>query len=422
MGLFKPAIPFLLICLMQSRFVLCQTTIRITLTEVNAPFSKVMDDLQEKAGVTYLGLTSLTQLGHPVSFSVKDATLKEVLDLCFSGQPFTYKLVEGAITIIPLEAAGKGIVIRGRVYDANNEPLPRVTVQVRGDLKAAVATEDNGEFRINTHRGKEPLLIISSVNYETQEVRAKEGKEVIVQLKEKINELSDVVVLYTGFQQVRRRTVTGSFDDVNNELLNRRISPNILDRIDGVSSGVLFNTNFVSGTNQSTITIRGRSTIFSNPNPLVVVDNFPYSGDINDINPDDVETITILKDASAASIWGALSGNGVIVITTKKGNLNQKPRLVFNTSQTVGGKPNLYYLPILSTKDYIGVEEYLFGQGYYNSTHILGRCIMRLHRWLTSFFRTAWGKLRRARNKRELIHCLPRIIDRGWANTSTARA
>lgn len=368
MGLFKPAIPFLLLCLLQSRFVLCQTPIRITLTEVNAPFSKVMDDLQDKAGVTYLGMTSLMQLSRPVSFSVKDATLKEVLDLCFSGQPFTYKLVEGAITIIPLEAAGKGMGIRGRVYDVNNEPLPRVTVQVRGDPASAVATEDNGGFRIKTHEA-EPLLIISSVNYETQEVRAKEGKEVIVQLKEKINELSDVVVLYTGFQQVRRRVVTGSFDDVNNELLNRRISPNILDRIDGVSSGVYFNTNLTSGTNQSTITIRGRSTIFSNPNPLIVVDNFPYSGDINNINPDDVETITILKDASSASIWGALSGNGVIVITTKKGKLNQKPRLVFNTSQTVGGKPNLYYLPILSTKDYIGVEKYLFGQGYYNSTY-----------------------------------------------------
>jgi TonB-linked SusC/RagA family outer membrane protein len=327
-----------------------------------------MDDLQVKSGVTYLGITSLIQSGHPVSFSVKDATLKDVLDLCFSGQPFTYKLVEGAITIMPLEEPGKGTAIRGRVYDANNEPLPRITVQVRGDPATAVATEDNGAFRINT-REAEPMLIVSSVNYETQEIRAKRGKEMVVQLKEKINELSDVVVLYTGFQQVRRRTTTGSFDDINNELLNRRISPNILDRIDGISSGVYFNTNIVSGTNQSTITIRGRSTIFSNPNPLLVVDNFPYSGDINNINPDDVETITILKDASAASIWGALSGNGVIVITTKKGQLNQKPKLVFNTSETVGGKPNLYYLPILSTKDYIGVEEYLFNQGYYNSTY-----------------------------------------------------
>jgi TonB-linked SusC/RagA family outer membrane protein len=367
MGLFKPAIPFLLVCLMQSRFAFCQAPIRITLTEANAPFSKVMDDLQLKAGVTYLGMTSLTQLSHPVTFSVKDATLQEVLDLCFKGQPFTYKMVEGAITIIPLETGGR-TAIRGRVVDANNEPLSRVTVQVSGDAMAAVATDDYGEFRINTHVA-DPTLIFSSVNYETQEIRAKAGKEVVVQLKDKISELHEFVELHTGFQDVRRRTTTGSFDDIDNELVFRRVSPNILDRIDGISSGVLFNTNISQGTNQSTITIRGRSTIFSNPNPLVVVDNFPYSGDINNINPDDVESITILKDASAASIWGALSGNGVIVITTKKGKLNQQPRLVFNTSETVGGKPNLYYLPILSTNDYINVEGYLFHQGYYNSIY-----------------------------------------------------
>jgi TonB-linked SusC/RagA family outer membrane protein len=368
MGYLKPAIAFLLICFMQCRYAICQVPTRITLTEVNAPFSKVMDDLQAKAGVTYLGLASLVQLGHPVSFSAKDATLKEALDLCFKDQPFTYKLVEGAVTIVPLEGGGNGMAIHGRVYNANNEPLSRVTVQVSGDAAATAATDDSGQFRINTHV-PEPLLIFSSVNYETQEIRGKEGRELIVQLKEKINELSDVIVLYTGFQEVRRRAVTGSFDDVNNELFNRRVGPNVLDRIDGISSGVYFNTNIVSGTNPSTITIRGRSTIFSNPNPLVVIDNFPYSGDINNINPDDVESITILKDASSASIWGALSGNGVIVITTKKGKLDQKPKLVFNTSETVGEKPNLYYLPILSTKDYIGVEQYLFGQGYYNSNY-----------------------------------------------------
>ena len=185
------------------------------------------------------------------------------------------------------------------------------------------------------------MLIFSSVNYETQEVRAKEGKEVVVQLKDKVGELSECRRVAHGISRTStegRRPVRLTISIMSCSI--RRVSPNILDRIDGISSGVLFNTNIVTGTNQSTITIRGRSTIFSNPNPLVVVDNFPYSGDINNINPDDVESITILKDASSASIWGALSGNGVIVITTKKGKLNQQPRLVFNTSETVGGKPN----------------------------------------------------------------------------------
>ena len=114
-------------------------------------FQKSWMTCRSQAGITYLGMASLAQMAHPVSFSVKDATLKEVLDLCFNGQPFTYKLVEGAVTIIPLERSGKRDGHSWRVVDANNEPLSRVTVQVRGDATAAVATDDYGEFRINTH-------------------------------------------------------------------------------------------------------------------------------------------------------------------------------------------------------------------------------------------------------------------------------
>ena len=114
------------------------------------------------------------------------------------------------------------------------------------------------------------------------------------------------------------------------------------------------------GVNQASISIRGRSTIFANPEPPIVVDNFPYSGNIYNINPDDVESVTILKDAAAASIWGAFSGNGVIVITTKKGRLNQAPRFEFNTSLTIGRKPDVYGLPSMSVGDYIAVEDSLW--------------------------------------------------------------
>jgi TonB-linked SusC/RagA family outer membrane protein len=366
MGLLKPAVPLLLLIgLLQSRPLLCQPSIRISLTERNAPFSKFLEDLHEKFGISYSVIADVVEQGRNVTFSVKDVSLKQVLDMCFRGQPFTYKMIDGAISIRPFDT--KGMTVHGQVFNGKNEPLARVTVQVRGDAAAAVATDDNGEFTVSTHE-RDPLLIFSSVNYEPQELRPKEGEDLTVLLLEKVNELSEVVV-HTGFQDVHRRSVTGSVDDMNNDLISRRVGPNILGRIDGVTSGVLFNTNIAAGTNQSTITIRGRSTIFSNPNPLIVVDNFPYTGDINNINPDDVESITILKDAGAASIWGALSGNGVIVITTKKGKLNQAPKLTFNTSETVGARPNQYYLPILSSNDYINVEEYLFHQGYYNPTY-----------------------------------------------------
>ncbi len=96
------------------------------------------------------------------------------------------------------------------------------------------------------------------------------------------------------------------------------------------------------GTYTNAISIRGRSTIKGNTQPLIVVDNFPFEGDINSINPNDIENITILKDAAAASIWGARAGNGVIVITSKKGRV-AKPSLSFNSNITFSAKPDLFY-------------------------------------------------------------------------------
>jgi TonB-linked SusC/RagA family outer membrane protein len=367
MGLLRLVVPSLLfVFLLQSGPVHCQPTRLITLTVRDVPFKKAFDEIRKQARVGFLSSVDWEHLSRRVSFSVERVPLAEALDNCFKDQPFTYKVVNEGVAILPFDHQEK--VVHGLVVNDKNEPLAGVTIVIRGEGGATAISGEDGTFTIRTYAA-DPLLVISSVNYELLELRTKPGNDVRVQLQEKVNELTDVVVLHTGYQDVHRRSVTGSFDDADNDLVNRRISPNILDRINGVTSGVLFNTNIATGTNQSTITIRGRSTIFSNPNPLVVIDNFPYTGDVNNINPDDVESITILKDAAAAAIWGALSGNGVIVITTKKGKLKSPMKVGFNTSQTVGEKPNLYYLPILSSNDYINVEEYLFHQQYYNSNY-----------------------------------------------------
>ncbi|MDP3393007.1 SusC/RagA family TonB-linked outer membrane protein [Sediminibacterium sp.] len=176
------------------------------------------------------------------------------------------------------------------------------------------------------------------------------------------------VTVQTGFQSIPRERATGSFAVLNNELMNRRVSSNILDRLEGVTPGVLFGKN--SG--EDKINIRGRSTLEALNNqaaPLIVLDNFPYEGDLNSINPNDVETITVLKDAAAASIWGSRSANGVIVITTKKGKFNQPLQIEFNQNFTITDAPNLKYSRnYVSSKDYIETEQFLFNKGYYNTT------------------------------------------------------
>jgi TonB-dependent SusC/RagA subfamily outer membrane receptor len=184
-----------------------------------------------------------------------------------------------------------------------------------------------------------------------------------------VSKLEDVEItaVNNGYQTIGRERTTGSFVKIDNELLNRKVSTNILDRLDGVTSGLLFNRNNI---NDELLSIRGRSTLLDKDaaTPLIVLDNFPYEGDIANINPNIVESITILKDAAAAAIWGARSGNGVIVITTKKGSYQQPIRIDANVNTTFSQKPDLFYSKnFLSATDYIDVEQYLFGKGFYDA-------------------------------------------------------
>ena len=181
-----------------------------------------------------------------------------------------------------------------------------------------------------------------------------------------VHQLEEVVV-NTGYQTISKERVTGSYVQIDNQLLNRKVSTDILSRLDGITSGLIFNR---TNSSDELISIRGRSTLLGSAaaTPLIVVDNFPYEGDINNINPNDVESITVLKDAAAASIWGARAGNGVIVITTKKGNYGQKMKMEFNFNTTIGKKPDLYYSQnFLNATDYISLEQMLFSKGFYDA-------------------------------------------------------
>ncbi|MBB5441257.1 TonB-linked SusC/RagA family outer membrane protein [Pedobacter sp. AK017] len=186
-------------------------------------------------------------------------------------------------------------------------------------------------------------------------------------LKE-INNLNEVNIVSTGYQKLPKERQTGSFVLVDSNILSREVSTGILSRLEDVVPGLVFNRN--KGTTENDISIRGRSTIFATANPLIVVDNFPYEGDILSINPNDVASITVLKDAAAASIWGARAGNGIIVITTKQGKYNQKALLSFGSNVTIGAKPNAFYLPKMSPADYAVTERSLFAKGYFQNLEL----------------------------------------------------
>jgi len=176
--------------------------------------------------------------------------------------------------------------------------------------------------------------------------------------------LDSVTVLNTGYQSIARDRATGSFTHIDNATLNLQVGPSILSRLESVASGVVI-AHKAGG--MPPITVRGLSTINGNTAPLVILDNFPYEGDINAINPNLIESVTLLKDATAASIWGTRAGNGVIVITTKKGKYYQPLSIDFNSSVQVTGKPDPYALHSIAPADYVDLEQFLYAKGYYTS-------------------------------------------------------
>ncbi|MBD1385887.1 SusC/RagA family TonB-linked outer membrane protein [Mucilaginibacter rigui] len=257
-------------------------------------------------------------------------------------------------------------LIVGKVIDSETQrPLSGATLRIN-QFNLTLTSDIAGNFKFRPGSG-DFKIAVSYIGYLplTLGVNPASRDSIIILLERKNNELKEVVVS-TGYQNIPKERATGSFEKVNNELLNRRVSTDIISRLEDVVPGLVFNRGTSNASYQTQISIRGQSTIFGKADPLIVIDNFPYDGNINNINPNDVESITVLKDAAAASIWGAKAGNGVIVITTKKGRYSQPSKVSFNSSVTIGDKPDLFYLSKISTPAFIEQEKYLFNKGLYN--------------------------------------------------------
>lgn len=358
----------------------------VTLSEKNAPIIDVLRKIQRQTGYSYFGYGNANLLvkAEKVTIKVKDALLTEALDLIFKSGHLSY-IIEGRTIIISktnnpvnkastqLESAKK-IDVHGRVVNENGEPIPGVSVSVKG-TEIMTSTNDKGEFSISVSDDN-ASLVFTSVNMETSEVRLNGKSEISISLKTKITSLKDITIsVNTGYQQQSKERSTGSFEHITNEELSRRVGSDILSRIEGTTPGILFDKRKMNTTGSqidaASIIIRGLSTITDFPTtvktPLIILNNFPYEGDINNINPNDVESITILKDAAAASIWGARAGNGVIVITTKQGKYTQQNKMSINSNIIFNPAPDLFYYNQMSSSDFIDVETFLFKNGFYNS-------------------------------------------------------
>lgn len=359
----------------------------VTLSEKKTTYKKIFKAIEKQTGYSFIYREELIKNAAPVTIKVEKAPLTTVLEALFGASAFSYKLKDKEILLRAKDnpapanptviAKGTLLTVSGIVLNEKHEPLPGVTITIK-DSKRYFTTNDNGTFIIDKVQ-PDATLVTTCINCEKVEVPVNNRNSLQIDVKSTVAVLEDITLNpVTGYQQLPKERVTGSFVTIDNNLINRSVTPDVLSRIVNITSGML--TTPIDGADRIIIkgpstqslgnTIRGVSTLSPlavNTNPLIILDNFPYEGDVRNINPNDIESITILKDAAAASIWGTRSGNGVIVITTKKGKLQQKLRVDFTTNITVKGKPRLMDAKgFLSPSDYIDVETDLFNKGYFD--------------------------------------------------------
>jgi TonB-linked SusC/RagA family outer membrane protein len=275
-------------------------------------------------------------------------------------------LVAGLLHAIVILAQTRAVTINGLIKSHKGEGLFGVVISSKNSHAFATSGKDGG-FAINLPVLPDTLSF-RLLGYEPLSLPVFPNNGALSVFLEPTDLSLQEVVVNTGYQSLKPNEINGSVVVLDQKILQQQVGTNILDRLAGVTSGLAFSSGKSNGNpqNNTHINIRGLSTINGPLDPLIVLDNFIYEGDIANINPNDVENVTVLKDAAAASIWGARAGNGVIVITTKKGGFNQDLKVGFSANVIVAQKPDLLSIPQMKAIDYIAVEELLFKQGYFN--------------------------------------------------------
>ncbi|HEY9341677.1 MAG TPA: TonB-dependent receptor plug domain-containing protein, partial [Hanamia sp.] len=311
---------------------------KITIVKKNVNLAEVFKSIENQTGYLFFYDKTLIQKTEPISITLKDVTLHEALEACLKNQRLTYSIVRTTVVIRPEKAVANQlhamgiamnpvpppIEIRGRVVDKDGNPLQKVSISIVG-TKSGTTSDNDGRFTITASGNGVFELEVSSIGFQKKRVKVSNQTEIIITLEQEVSGLTDVVVV--GYGSQRKRDITGSIVSVDVEELNKVASPNLAQQLQGRSSGVTVTSDNTPG-GEPTIRIRGFGTI-NNNDPLYVIDGVPTKGGLNNINPNNIESIQILKDASAASIYGSRASNGVIIITTIKGKAGQS-RLTFD--------------------------------------------------------------------------------------------
>jgi TonB-linked SusC/RagA family outer membrane protein len=339
---------------------------QVTLSEKNASLKDVLLKIREQSKYQILFNDSWLLKAKPVNIKIDKAPIEEVMERSLEGQPFDY-LISDKTILITLKEVNlfnrvmnyiKTDEIIGKVLDEKGIPMPGVSVKARRSGKVAI-TDQGGNYRILVEDND--ILIFSYVGYSSTEQPVKDRKMVNVTLEPNPAQLEQVMV--TGYQTISRERATGSFTQIGRDVLNSRPVSNLSTALQGMVAGMQAKERADGSVD---FLIRGNTSLYADKSPLVVVDGFPVSAsDFSDINPNDVESVTVLKDAAAASIWGARAANGVIVIVTKKLKGTSKLKVEANVFTRISNKLNLdQVLTQANSADQVAYERKAFDNNW----------------------------------------------------------
>ncbi|QNK63628.1 TonB-dependent receptor [Pedobacter sp. PAMC26386] len=325
----KFIIVLIICCLYLSAAGYAQT---ITLNATNASLEEIFKDIEKQSDYSFFYKYKEIIQAKPVTVKLKNVSLKQALIQCFQNEPFTYKIIDKNIlvTIKPGSSASgnvpeQKVALTGFVKDEKNQPLPGVTIRIKGSSEGTF-TDREGKFMISAKPNA--ILLISFIGYLTKEEAINNRNSVNILLEQDNKDLSEVVVIGYGNQE--RRNMTGAIGTVKMNNIQEIKKASVDLQLAGQLAGVTVNQ--VTGTPGGgvVVRIRGSASTGAGDDPLYVIDGFPLSpgfdqqvNQLSTINPDDIESISVLKDAASTAIYGSRGANGVVLIQTKQAKVGQ---------------------------------------------------------------------------------------------------
>lgn len=311
---------------------------KISLTCKDEPLATVLRKVEIETGYKMNFNYDLLST-YKVTAQIKQKTAQEAVDILIKDFPLQ-KTVNGKfIQIYPIkekkekQKANTPKIIKGVIVESDDSPLPGATIREIG-TKNGTSSDLNGNFTLQLEKESSELLI-SYIGKDDRKQKVNDQTFIKIVLQDNVFCLDNIVV--TGYQSIKKENATGSYQKITSKDMEQRYTSDIISNLEGKIPGLVSYKNGITDGGESSLSIRGISSLKARTNPLIVVDGLPIEGSIESINPYEIQSITVLKDAAAASIYGARASNGVIVIVTKKAD-SEKLNINFNADFTINNK------------------------------------------------------------------------------------